>query len=366
MSRRLEPVSRLPFVRTQPFGLVRTVLAVLFVVGLMAACAWILRPFLSAVIWATLLVVATWSPMLAVQRWLRGSRPLAVAVMTACVLVAFIVPLALAVSTIVENTDDVLARVESLRDWTPPSPPSWVRGMPLVGERAAQGWEGFAALGTDELRARVEPYRRAIAAWILQRAGGVAMFLLHLALTVVIAAGLYLNGEKAVLGVRAFARRLAGPRGEEMAYLAAQAIRAVALGVILTAALEALLAGVGLLLARVPFAGFLTALVFVFAVAQAPLLVLLPVVAWLYLKGDSPLAATAFLAWSILIAAVDNVLRPVIIRRTARLPLSLIFAGVVGGLITFGAVGLFVGPVVLAVTYTLLAGWVAEGQGVAR
>jgi predicted PurR-regulated permease PerM len=136
----------------------------------------------------------------------------------------------------------------------------------------------------------------------------------------------------------------------------------VALGVVVTAALEALLAGLGLVLASVPFAGFLTALVFVFAVAQAPLLVLLPVVAWLYWKGGSPLVATAFLVWSILIAMLDNVLRPILIKRTAHLPLALIFAGVVGGLIAFGAVGLFVGPVVLAVTYTLLAGWVADAE----
>jgi predicted PurR-regulated permease PerM len=234
-----------------------------------------------------------------------------------------------------------------------------MRGVPLVGEQAARGWEGVAALGPDELRARIEPYRRSIAAWILQQAGGLALFFLHLLLTVIIAAAFYANGESVVLGVRAFARRLAGPRGEEMAFLAAQAVRAVALGVVVTAALEALLAGLGLVLAGVPFAAFLTALVFVFAVAQAPLLVLLPVVAWLYWQGDSPLVASAFLVWSILIAMVDNVLRPILIKRTARLPLPLIFAGVVGGLIAFGAVGLFVGPVVLAVAYTLLAGWVA-------
>jgi predicted PurR-regulated permease PerM len=358
----LEPVQRVPFVRTQPFGLVRTVLGVLFIVGMIAACAWILWPFLSAVIWATLLVVATWSPMIALQGWLGGSRRLATLAMTAAVLVAFILPVALTVSAIVEHTDEMLARVEALRDWKMPPPPAWVRAAPLVGEQAAQGWERLATMTPEERRARIEPYRRSVAAWIVHQAGGLAMFFLHLLLTVIIAAAFYANGERVVLGVRAFARRLAGQRGEEMTYLAAQAIRAVALGVVVTAALEALLAGLGLVLASVPFAAFLSALVFVFAVAQAPLLVLLPVVAWLYWKGGSPLVATAFLVWSILIATVDNLLRPVLIKRTARLPLALIFAGVVGGLVAFGAVGLFVGPVVLAVTYTLLAGWVSEAE----
>ena len=359
----MEPAERMPFVRTQPFGLVRTLLAVLFIGGLIAASLWILYPFLAALIWATLLVVSTWSVMQAVQRRLWDSRRLAVAVMTASVLVVFIVPLALAVSTLVSHTDEMLARVESLRGWRVPPPPAWVRDMPLVGERAAQGWEGFAALGPEDLRARLEPYRRSIAGWILQRAGGLAVFFLHLVLTVIIAAVLYLNGERAVLGVVAFARRLAGPRGEAIAVLSAQAVRAVALGVIVTAAAEALLSGIGLVLVGIPFPGFLTALVFVFAVAQiGPAVVLLPVVAWLYWRGGSPLVATAFLAWSLLIMTVDNVLRPYLIKRSARLPLMLIFAGVAGGLIAFGVVGLFVGPVVLAVAYTLLAGWVAEGQ----
>ncbi len=354
-----------PFVREQPtFGLVRTMLAVLFIGGMIGACLWILYPFLSAFIWATLFVTATWPLMRVVQRRLWGSRRLAVLVMTALVAVLFIAPLALGVSTIVQNAGEALARMEGLQgSLTLPPPPAWVRDMPVIGGgEAVQRWQELAALGPDELRAWVEPYRLSVTRWIVQQTGNLAVFFLHLVLTIIIAAALYLRGDTAALGVRAFARRLAGSRGEEMATLSAQAIRAVALGVIVTAALEALLAGPGLVLAGVPFPGFLTALVFVAAVAlQAPLLVLLPVVGWLYWKGDSPLVATVFLAWSIVIATVDNVLRPVLITRSAHLPLALIFAGVVGGLIAFGAMGLFIGPVVLAVAYTLLAGWVNEG-----
>jgi predicted PurR-regulated permease PerM len=112
----------------------------------------------------------------------------------------------------------------------------------------------------------------------------------------------------------------------------------------------------------VPFPGLLTAIVFMLGIAQlGPLLVLAPAVGWLYWTGNG-VWATALLIWSLPVGALDNVLRPVLIRRGVQLPLLLIIAGVIGGLIRFGVVGLFVGPVVLAATYTLAKDWVARGR----
>ena len=161
--------------------------------------------------------------------------------------------------------------------------------------------------------------------------------------------------------MRAFAYRLAGARGEQSVTLGGQAIRAVALGVIVTAVVQSLLGGIGLVVAGVPFAGFLTALMFMLGVAQVgatPVMVL--AVGWLYWSGNT-LTATIFLPWAILVSVLDNILRPLLIKRGADLPLILIFAGVIGGLIAFGVVGLFVGPVVLAIAYTELSAWIADG-----
>jgi len=133
----------------------------------------------------------------------------------------------------------------------------------------------------------------------------------------------------------------------------------VALGVAVTAVVQAVLGGIGLVVAGVPLAGFLTALMFVLAVAQigaGPVLLL--AVAWLYWSGDR-WTAMAFLVWALFVISIDNVLRPLLIKRGADLPLVLIFAGVIGGLLAFGVVGLFVGPVVLAVAYTELSAWVS-------
>ncbi len=206
------------------------------------------------------------------------------------------------------------------------------------------------------------PYAKDAARWTLRKAGSLAAFFLHLLLTVIISALLYYKGEAAARGVRAFARWLAGPRGDSSITLAAQAIRAVALGVVVTAVVQAALGGIGLVVAGVPLPGLLTALMFVLAVAQigaGPVLIL--AVVWLYWNGETT-TATAFLVWSLFVGSIDNVLRPLLIKSGADLPLMLIFAGVIGGLLAFGVVGLFVGPVVLAVAYTELSGWVNDSE----
>jgi predicted PurR-regulated permease PerM len=149
-------------------------------------------------------------------------------------------------------------------------------------------------------------------------------------------------------------------------HLAAQAIRGVALGVVLTALVHAALGGIGLVVVGVPFAILLTAVMFISAVVQVGVIpIMLCAVVWLYWTGQAT-SGTVLLVWSIVIAPVDNILRPILIKQGADLPLLLIFAGVIGGLISFGIVGLFVGPVVLAVSYTLFTAWVGEGMAISR
>ena len=188
------------------------------------------------------------------------------------------------------------------------------------------------------------------------------MMFVQFLLTVVIAAVLYSGGETAARAVRGFAFRLAGQRGEEAAILAAKTIRGVALGVVLTALVQSLLGGIGFLVAGVPLPALLAAVIFIFALAQLPpVLVMGPAVFWLYWKGD-PIWGTVLLVWTIVVSGVDNILRPLLIRKGVDLPLLLIFAGVLGGLIAFGIIGLFIGPVVLAVTYKLLEAWVVGDE----
>jgi predicted PurR-regulated permease PerM len=342
--------------------LTRTTLGVLFVGALIAGSLWILWPFLPAVVWATTLVVATWPIMLRVQRRLWNKRGLAVAVMTVALLLIFVLPFWLAIATITRHFDRIAGWAELLPHFHLPPPPHWLMGLPFFGEQAALLWANAAANGIEPLVKQAAPYAGGAAAWFISALGGFGVLFVQFLLTVLIAVILYGSGEHAASLARRFGRRLAGERGEQSVLLAGQAIRSVAVGVILTAVGQSVLGGLGLGLAGVPFATVLTAVMFMLCVAQlGPLPVLVPAVIWLYWTGES-MWGTLLVIWSILLSTIDSIVRPLLIRKGAHLPVLLLLAGVIGGLIAFGLVGIFLGPVVLAVAYTLLLSWLAEAN----
>ena len=184
--------------------------------------------------------------------------------------------------------------------------------------------------------------------------------LLQFLLVVVFSAILYASGEAGASTVLRFGRRLAGERGENSVILAGQAIRGVALGVGVTAIVQTVLGGIGLAIAGVPFAALLSAVMLMLCIAQlGPGLILFPAVGWMFWMGDTGWGSF-LLVWSLVVASIDNFLRPVLIKKGADLPLLLIFAGVIGGMLGFGLIGLFIGPVALAVTYTLFEAWIDD------
>jgi predicted PurR-regulated permease PerM len=341
--------------------LLRTTLAVFFIGTLTLASLWVLEPFLPSLVWATMVVVTTWPLMLRVQRWLRGRRSLAVAAMTIAMLVVFVVPVAAAVITLVDHADDIGRWLASLGDIRLPMPPDWLARVPLVGAKADAAWRDLASAGPEELARLLTPYFAKGVTWLAAEAGGVGKIALQVLLIVLLSAILFGQGESAARLVHGFAKRLAGERGTGAVKLAGQAIRAVALGVVVTAVVQTLLAWLGLAMAGVPFASLLAAVMLLLAVAQIGVVpVMLCAVGWLYWKGLMGTAIALFV-WTIFVGAIDNVLRPFLIKQGADLPLLLIFAGVIGGLLSFGIVGLFIGPVILAVSYTLLRAWIDEG-----
>jgi predicted PurR-regulated permease PerM len=348
---------------TQPPSrdLTRITLSVLGIGLMIAGSLWVLQPFLSALLWATMIVVSTWPLMIRLQKRLGGKRGAAVAVMTTVLLLILFVPLYLAISTILGQTDRIVELAHELSTRRLPPPPSWVAGLPLIGQKMSERWLGLAALEPNELTARLTPYLRTGLAWFATQAGSFGSMVVQFLLTVIIAAILYAKGESAARGLLRFFRRLSEDRGEGVVILAGKAIRAVALGIVVTALLQSALSGIGLFAVGVPFAGILTAIVFLLCIAQlGPLLALLPCVIWLYATG-APARGTILLVITILSQTIDNVVRPVLIKRGADLSLLLIFPGVIGGLLWLGIIGLFVGPVILAVTATLLESWIDSG-----
>jgi len=349
--------------RSEPSGdITRTVVLVLVIGGLLVGSGWTLLPFLNGLLWGTTIAVATWPTMLRVQQFAGGRRSAAVAIMMVAILLVFIVPFALAIGTLRGAADREPAVLYDFLARGIAPPPDWISTIPIVGSRLANRWQELSAGGPDALMAAAEPYGRIVAAWAIGATGSLGRMIVLVLLTVLVVAILYSQGETALDGALALARRLGGEAGERTIRLAGQAVRGVALGVILTALIQSVLAGLGLYICGIPHPGLLTALAFVLGIAQlGPVLVLLPSIIWLYWSGSTGWG-TVLLVWSVPVALLDNVLRPILIRRGVQLPLLLIIAGVIGGLIIFGVVGLFVGPVILAATYTLAREWVASGE----
>jgi predicted PurR-regulated permease PerM len=343
-----------------PLDLVRLILAVLFVAGLIATSFWIVWPFLPATIWATTLVVATWPLMLQVQRRLWHRRWLAVTVMTVALLLVFIGPFWLAVATITQNFSRIVAWANALASFRLPPPPVWLDNIPLFGSQLVLLWHRIEASGIDELAAKAAPYAGSAAGWVAGLLSGFGIAIVQFLLTLIIAAVMYAGGEHAAALAERFGHRLAGERGRQSVRLAGQAIRSVALGVVVTALLQSVLGGIGLAIAGTPLASVLTAAMFILCIAQlGPGLVLIPAVVWFYWSGSAGWG-TFLLVWSIIVISLDSIVRPLLIRKGAHIPLVLLLAGVIGGLIAFGLVGIFLGPVVLAVGYTLLQAWLEE------
>lgn len=340
--------------------LARTLLNITLTGALLIASLWVLSPFLLALTWATMIVVASWPLLLRLERKLGGRRWLAISLLIGALLLLLFLPFTLAIATLLSHTSEILAAAGSLKDLAAPTAPAWLSGLPGVGGKLAQLWAQAAELGTQGLAAKAAPYAGSLSKWFAGRIGGLGLLLLQVLLAIVLAAILYAHGESAAATLRRLARKLGSRKGEEMVLLAAGAIRGVALGVGVTALIQAILGGLGLLLTGIPFAALLTALMFMLCIAQLGVLpVLAPAVIWLY-WADHTAWATFLLVWMIVVVNLDNFLRPWLIKRGADLPLLLILAGVIGGMISFGLLGIFLGPLLLAVSFTLLGSWLDE------
>jgi predicted PurR-regulated permease PerM len=289
--------------------LTRNILGVLIVAGLIAASFWILRPFLPAAIWATMIVVFTWPIMIRLQGWLWHRRAPAVVVMSLLLLMIFVLPFAFAAGTIIVNTERFVGWAQSLANFSLPPPPDWLAGLPLIGPKASSLWAGATASHLEGLPARLAPYAGTVIRWFLGQAGGLGVMFLQFMLTVAFAAIMYAYGEAAAAGALRFGHRVAGERGAQAVRLAGQAIRGVAMGMLVTAILQSAVAGIGLAVCGVPFAVILTAGIFVLCIAQiGPGLVLIPTIIWMYWTGDG-LWATVLLVWTVVVLTMDDVKR---------------------------------------------------------
>ena len=318
----------------------------------------VLRPFLSAMIWAAIVVVATWPIMLRVQRLFGGRRGLAVAAMSSGLFVAVVAPVALLLGTLV-------TRLPELRDvggrllagpW--PGPPGWLERLPY-GTRLTAQWQLAVAQSPDHWAEAVKPYLSTMALWLSHHLGTLGGITVDFLLTLLLVVVFYLHGEALATQTLRLARRVGGAGAEEGAVLAGRAMRAIAAGVVVTALVESILSGFGLWVVGIPAAGVLTSVMFMLCVLQiGPLPVLVPAAVWLIIQHQVGWGI-ALAVWAVMMSVGEGIMRPWLIQRGAKLPVMLVIVGVIGGLLAFGVAGIFIGPVLLAVVKQLVERWVA-------
>ncbi|HZP85788.1 MAG TPA: AI-2E family transporter [Burkholderiales bacterium] len=330
----------------------------LLVLGiLIGGCFLVLRPFLTALLWAVVLCVTTW-PLYEQLRYLFMQRhTLAAAIMSLLIAVVFLAPFVIVGMTLADNSVRMAQWTREFMEQGPPDPPAWVAGLPLIGERAAAYWSGFAhdtAQFTTELGKLIDPAK----AWLLAGGASIAQGLLQLTLSILIAFFFFRDGDAAVLRVRAVLARLAPRRGARLLELAAATMRGVVYGILGTAVAQGVLMAIGLWIAGIgaaPLLGLVT--FFLSPVPIGPPLVWIPAGLWLIYKGSLGWGIFMFLWGMLVVSTVDNVLKPLIISRGSNLPFVLVLLGVLGGVVAFGFIGVFLGPVLLALGVALLSEW---------
>jgi predicted PurR-regulated permease PerM len=319
----------------------------------------LVRPFLPIVIWAILLAVALYPAHAWLAARLGGRRSLAAALLTAVALATVLGPVSLLATSLAESVQWIVAGVHAGSLKVPP-PPVGVADWPVIGDEVSEAWT-LAAANLDDAVHRYGPAMLPAGTAILGKVAAIGVDVLMFVASVVIAGFLFVPGPRLALGARAFASRLIAPRGAHFVDLAGATIRNVSRGVIGVALLQALLAGVILHFADVPGAGLIAFGVLILCIVQiGPAPILLPVIVWLWVTQPT---ATALILTLLLVAValLDNVLKPILMAHGLQTPMLVILAGVLGGALTYGLVGLFLGPVVLSVFYELILAWVRLG-----
>ena len=327
---------------------------------LLVGCFVVLQPFLTAIVWAAILCATMWPLFVRVTRWLRGRQGVAALVMVLLIALTMLAPFVIVGVTIAENTDSVGDAVRTAIANGPPDPPSWVASLPLIGVAVAQTWSTFAhdtARLLDEARNYIEPARKALIVGGATVLGG----LLQLALSVFIAFFFFRDGDAIIGRAHAAIERLAGERGHRLAVVATTTVRGVVIGILGTALAQGVLMAIGLALVGIkaaPLLGLVT--FFLSPVPVGPPLVWIPAGIWLINQGATG-SGIFLLLWGLLVvSSVDNFLKPLIISRGSDLPFVLVMLGILGGAVAFGFIGVFLGPVLIAVGYALLKEWAAS------
>ena len=320
----------------------------------------LIRPFLTIAIWSVVLAVALYPLYARMAGLVGGRRRLAAVLLTFVCLLIVIGPATWLALGLIDSIRTLSDRLD-LSPLVLPQPPEWLNDWPLIGDQIYQFW----VLASNNFRAalaKIAPHLKPVGSSLLNIAADAGTGALKFFIAVIIAGFLYPPGPALADSIKAFARKLNAGRGEEFVSLAGVTIRAVSRGVVGISALQAFLAGLGLMVAGIPGASLITSAVLVLGIIQiGPSIVIIPLIVWSWTAMETT-AALLFTAYMIPVSLLDNILRPLVMARGLDTPMLVILIGVIGGTISYGITGLFLGPIILAVIWELLKAWIKENE----
>lgn len=321
---------------------------------LLLGCALILEPFFAAILFAAVICTTTWPMHVWLTRKSKGRSWAAASVMIVLLSLVVMLPVALLAANLTQVTPILIEKIRLLIDRAQDSPPQWLRQVPLFGEQIDAYWQKLTH-SREEVNAVMkqlyEPTRK-----LLIKAGALTgEGMLQLGLVLFVAFFIYRDGKAIAARLRVLSRKLGGEFGEQLLTLTQNTVNGVMIGIVGTAAAQAVVAIIGFLIAGVPAAMLLGgATFFLSMIPVGPPLIWGGAAFWLFDRGETGWAIFMMLWGLLAISSVDNVVKPYLISRTASLPILLIALGVFGGALAFGFVGIFLGPVLLALALALL------------
>ncbi len=327
----------------------------------------IFQPFIIPVVWGIVIAVAIYPLYEKLLAVLHNRHGIAGSIVVLLGLIVLIVPIVLLSDTLVDGTKFLADGLQKGSLVVPP-PPESVETWPVIGSHLNTIWS-LASHNLEEALNRIEPVLIEFGGWLLSAGAGAGLEILQLMIAIVIAGVLLARASSGQDMVLKIAVRITGPRGGDLANLATATIRSVAQGVLGIALIQSILAGIGFLLVDVPGAGIWAVLVLFVAVIQLPpLLIIGPIIVYVFATSET-LTAVLFMIWGLFVSAGDAFLKPLLLGRGVEIPMPVILVGAIGGVISSGIIGLFVGAVVLAVSYKLFLAWLnvdvesAKGAG---
>lgn len=333
----------------------RITLIALLIIG----CVFVLYPFMAAMLFSAVICVFTWPLYQRIWHALGRRDVLAAITMTLLLLFSLILPMAYLAVNFAGSVTILLNEAQSALRNLQPDAPEWIRDFPIVGKLLADFWR-VSVISPEELTQLMSQYAEPVRNFMLQAVQVVAGGLLQLVIVVFVAFFFYRDGRRMANSVVAIVRRLGGGFGEEMLHLSCGTVKGVMLGIFGTAVAQATVALFGFWVSNAPLPLLLAlATFFLSVVPVGPPLIWGGAAFWLFNHGEQSWAIFLAVYGLLVISSVDNILKPILISHSSRLPLLLVVLGVLGGLLAFGFIGIFLGPTLLAVGLTLITHWVA-------